>query len=177
MSRGFVKEDDQEEPPFIPPRAPLPDGVPNHVTPRGLHLLHQERDELEKARGDAINDTSLADYDRRRTIAELDGRLALLQERIVTARVAEPDGKEPVDVRFGCTVIFRPHDGPQAGIERSFTLVGVDEANVKEGRIAFTAPLARALMGKRVGEWADLKLGGSDQRIEVLAIAGAQSFP
>ncbi|MEO8732945.1 MAG: transcription elongation factor GreA, partial [Flavobacteriales bacterium] len=35
MSRGFVREDDQEEPIFIPPRATLPAGMENHVTPRG----------------------------------------------------------------------------------------------------------------------------------------------
>ena len=46
MSRGFVKEDDQEEAPLIPPRAPLPDGVANYVTPRGMRLLLEERDAI-----------------------------------------------------------------------------------------------------------------------------------
>jgi transcription elongation factor GreB len=50
MSRGFVKEDDQEEAPFVPPRAALPDGVPDHVTPRGLQLLLDERKALEAER-------------------------------------------------------------------------------------------------------------------------------
>ncbi|MBK7947076.1 MAG: hypothetical protein IPJ85_17980 [Flavobacteriales bacterium] len=90
MSRGFVKEDDQKSR-LSYRRAPLPDGVPNYVTPRGLRLLHEERDMLERSLGGARSDASLADYDLRRTIAELDGCLALLQERIVTAKVVEPN--------------------------------------------------------------------------------------
>lgn len=171
MSRGFVREDDQEEAPFIPPRAPLPDGVPNHVTPRGLRLLHEERARLEGRMRAAIADGQLADYDRRRTVAELEGRLALLQERIVTARVVEPIDPSPAEVRFGCMVRFRHLDGPQRGQERSFIIVGVDEADVKEGRIAFTAPIARALMGRRAGEVAVFRLGAQEQRLELLAVS------
>jgi transcription elongation factor GreB len=48
--------------------------------------------------------------------------------------------------------------------------VGVDEANVKEGRIAFTAPLARALIAKRKGGVAELRLGTELQKLKVLAI-------
>ena len=46
MSRGFVKEGDQEETPIVTPRAVLPDGTPNYVTPTGLELLKQERETL-----------------------------------------------------------------------------------------------------------------------------------
>ena len=49
-------------------------------------------------------------------------------------------------------------EGPQKGKQRTFTIVGVDEADVKEARIAFTAPIARALLGKRLGEVADFHL-------------------
>jgi len=46
MSRGFVKEDDQEEAPIIPPRAALPNGVTNYVTPNGLQELKTELKQL-----------------------------------------------------------------------------------------------------------------------------------
>ena len=46
MSRGFVKEEDQEEAPFIPPRAALPPGVTNYVTPQGYQELIKEREDL-----------------------------------------------------------------------------------------------------------------------------------
>jgi transcription elongation factor GreB len=167
MSRGFVREDDQEEPPFIPPRAPLPPGVVNHVTPRGLQQLLDERAALEQERSLPYE----SDYARRRAWAEIDGRLELLNERIGSARVVEPPDPAPEDVRFGATVTFRSTSGPQQGQERTFTLVGVDEASVKDGRIAFTAPIARALLGKRVGETVSFALGGVPQELEVLAVA------
>jgi transcription elongation factor GreB len=154
MSRGFVKEDDQEEAPFVPPRAPLPDGVANYVTTRGLELLLQERTDLERERT-AITGS---DSERRRAQAEIDGRSALLNERIVTARVVESTTPH-ADVRFGNTVTFVHVDGPQQGLERTITIVGVDEASVKEQRIAFTAPIARALIGTRAGDTVEFKLG------------------
>ena len=165
MSRGFVREDDQEEAPFIPQRAPLPDGVANYVTPRGLELLRQERQELEQERASILG----SDDERRRAQAALDGRLALLQERIVTARVIEPAPKQD-EVRFGCIVGLLHLNGPQAGIKRQWTIVGVDEASVKELRIAFTAPLARALIGKRLNEEAELRNGPVPQRFRITSI-------
>lgn len=165
MSRGFVREDDQEEAPFIPPRAPLPEGVANYVTPRGLELLRAERTALEQERANAAG----SDDERRRAQAEVDGRLALLQERINSARVVEP-ATDHEEVRFGCTVGLLHVNGPQANAERHWTIVGVDEASVKEQRIAFTSPLARALLGKRVNEVAELNNGPQPQRFRILAI-------
>lgn len=167
MSRGFVKEDDQEEAPFIPPRAALPDGVPNHVTPRGLSLLVQERAMLEAERAAATG----SDHERRRAQAEIDGRLALLNERIVTARVVEPGDSAPRVVRFGSTVTFSHTAGRLQGRTFTFTIVGVDEADVKKGLIAFTAPLARVLMGKRKGGVATLRLGTEVQKLKVIDLA------
>ncbi len=150
MSRGFVKEDDQEEAPFIPPRAPLPDGTANYVTSRGLELLHAERASLESELKELLRQETDSGSSKRLAVAEREGRLALLNERIVNARLVERSASGN-DVRFGSTVTYRHMDGPQAGTERTFTIVGVDEADVKQGYIAFTSPLAKALMGKRVG--------------------------
>lgn len=162
MSRGFVKEDDQEEAPFIPPRAALPEGVPNYVTRRGLQLLQEERSALEAERATVVG----SEDERRRAHAVIDGRLALLNERIVTARLVEP-AADTEEVRFGSTVTFTHEAGRMKGTMLTFTIVGVDEADVKQGRIAFTAPLARALMGRRAGEVATLQLGAEHQRLRV----------
>lgn len=166
MSRGFVREDDQEEAPFVPPRAPLPQGVPNHVTPRGLRLLQEERAALEADRSMPYESENA----KRRAWAEIDGRLELLNERLGSARVVEPPDPAPDDVRFGAAVSFRFLKGPQAGQDHTFHIVGVDEASVKEGRIAFVAPIARALLGKRPGEIAAFALGTLQQELEVLAV-------
>lgn len=167
MSRGFVREDDQEEAPFIPPRAPLPPGVVNHVTPRGLRLLQEERMALEQERARTFE----SDHARRRAWAEIEGKLELLNERIGSARVVEPPDPAPDDVRFGASVTFRFLSGPQKGQVHTFALVGVDEASVRDGRIAFTSPIARALMGKQAGQKAAIVLGTAPQELEVLAVA------
>lgn len=169
MSRGFVKEDDQEETPFIPPRAPLPDNVPNYVTPRGARLLIEERERMELQRA-ALQGS---DDERRRERAAIDGRLALLNERIVTARPVEPTEGAPADIRFGTAATIFFHSGPQRGHERTFTIVGVDEANASELRISFTSPMARALMGRRSGERITVRLGPSAQELEVMKIVWA----
>ncbi len=159
----------REEAPFIPPRAPLPPSVPNHVTPRGLRLLLEERAALEADRSKPYE----SEEAKRRAWAEIDGRLELLNESLGSARVMEPPDPAPDDVRFGATVTFTLLNGPQAGQERTFTIVGVDEASVKDGRIAFTAPVARALVGRRKGEEAEFPLGTGVQRLVVTAVAYA----
>lgn len=167
MSRGFVREDDQEEAPLIPPRAALPDGVPNHVTPRGLELLIAERAALQVQRS-AVQGS---DDERRREHGVIDGRLDLLNERIITAHVVEQGHGPHHEVRFGSSVTFRYVNGPQQGTERTFTIVGVDEASLAHQRIAFVAPVARALIGRRSGEITEFPLGAQLQRLEVIDIS------
>ena len=93
----------------------------------------------------------------------------LLNERIVTARLVEP-APDHDEVRFGSTVTFTHEAGRMTGTTLTFTIVGVDEADVKQGRIAFTAPLARALMGRHPDEAAILQLGPEQQRLRVVRI-------
>lgn len=167
MSRGFVKEEDQEEAPFIPPRASLPPGVTNYVTPQGHKQLLEEREALEKERKNL--DIS-SDKDRRHAVAVIDGKLNLLNERLASARILDPKDQPENEVRFGATVNFRPLLGPQKNKEQSFTIVGVDEADVKQRKIAFLAPLAKALTGKKKGEKANVQMGGAMQELEILNI-------
>lgn len=167
MSRGFVKEDDQEEAPFIPPRAPLPPNASNYVTQRGLKLLEEEKKNLEAERKN-LNEAN--ETERRRSLAVIDGKLSLLEERILSAQLIDIDEQPKDEVRFGATVKSIVKAGKQKGLERSFTIVGVDESNVKEERIAFTAPIARVLMGKKVGEEVELRLGNDVQQLEIVSI-------
>ncbi|MBZ9629880.1 GreA/GreB family elongation factor [Salegentibacter sp. LM13S] len=163
MSRGFVKEDDQEEAPMIPPRAALPTGEINYVTPNGLKELKKEEAELteERANLDKENDT-----ERRRAQAVIDGNLKLLRERINTARILDPKDQPGDEVRFGAVVEFK-----QNGNTQKFQIVGVDEADVKKQKIAFVAPIAKAVTGKKVGDKIDFKLGEETRKLEILKIA------
>lgn len=162
MSRGFVKEDDQEEAPIIPPRAALPAGETNYVTPNGLNELKNEEEALieERANLDKQNDT-----ERRRAQAVIDGKLKLLRERISTARLLKPEDQPVDEVRFGALVELM-----QNGNKQRFQIVGVDEANVKKQKIAFVAPIAKAVTGKKVGDKVDFKLGEETRKLEILKI-------
>lgn len=164
MSRGFVKEEDQEEPIMVPPRAALPEGATNYVTPQGLELLKEEMQRLEEERRSV---TAENDTEKRRTRALIDGKMKLLSDRIRTARLLKPEEQPENEVRFGATVVLENEANHQ---KQDFQIVGVDEADIKKKKIAFVAPIARAVTGKKVGDTAELKLGGETRKMKVLKV-------
>jgi len=164
MSRGFVKEDDQEEVPMVPPRAYLPPGVPNYVTPNGMEALLAERENLLKER-DSFGGSN--EKERRIAVNHLHARLKLLDERIATAKVMERGDPPPAEIRFGATVTIRTE-----GIEenRTIQITGVDEADVSRGKISFISPLAKALINKKTGDKAILKLPREERVFTVIGV-------
>ena len=167
MSRAFAKDDGPDEPPVVPPRAPLPGGVANYVTPRGLGLLRAEREALTAERAAADADHS-DEAERSRRLSVVAQQLTMLNERIAQARLVPPNPSEVV--RFGATVTFRSGADDASADERTVTIVGVDEADAAEGRIAFTSPVARALTGKRVGDTVQLKAAGGTEALTVVSV-------
>ena len=151
MSVAFRRESDEEhlEPKF---ELPIPPG-PNLVTARGLRLIRAALAAREAALAAAT------DEEQRKQIGR---ELRYWGTRAATAQLAPvPDGTV---VAFGTRVGFRLN-----GAERQVDLVGDDEAEPAAGRIAFSAPLARALMGAEPGDLADF--GGKPDAIEILATA------
>ncbi len=171
MSKAFTREEAFDEP-VVPARAPLPEGVPNYVTPRGLRLLREEMAALEAER--ARRDPALGDDDEQRRVAVLSQRQAALASRIASARVVDPAATPRDEVRFGATVTVRNADD---GAERRFQIVGVDEADPARGRIAFTSPLARAVVGCAVGDEVVLETAAGEEALEVIAIAYEAAQP
>jgi transcription elongation factor GreB len=169
MSRGFVKEDDAQTPPIVPPRAALPAGTPNYVTPNGLAQLHAELAALEATRTQTETDHD-NDTDRTHRLSLLNGRLALLTERLASAKLIDLSTQPPGEVRFGATVTLRTLGGGKVGFERTFTVVGVDEADVAAGKVGFVAPIARALLGAKLGQVVTLPLGPKPETVEVVHI-------
>ncbi len=164
MSRGFVREGDQEEPLMVPPRAALPEGATNYVTPYGLELLKNEMQQLEEERRSvqAENET-----EKRRTQAFIDGKMQLLADRIRTARLLKPEEQPENEVRFGARVTVENLNNHQ---KQEFQIVGVDEADIKQKKIAFVAPIAIAITGKKVDETAELKLGTETRKLKILKV-------
>lgn len=164
MSRGFVKEGDQEEVPMLTPRAFLPAGVENFVTTAGLEALKQEREEIlaERKQYEGVDNN-----DARVNNNYLTGKLRLLEERIHSARVLDYDPQRQNDVAFGATIKFKNLNNNQVA---RYQIVGVDEANIMQGKISFISPLSKVLMNKRVGDVVTFNTPRGEMRMEILEI-------
>ena len=164
MSKAFKGDDASEAPVVVPPRAPLPPGVENYVTARGLAALKAEHERLlvERARAEGSGD----DGDRARLLAVLGERVAAVEDRLATARPVDPASQPHDEVRFGATVTVRADSGE----ERRYHIVGVDEADVADGQVAFVAPLARALLGKHAGDTAVVRTPQGEEELEVVRV-------
>jgi transcription elongation GreA/GreB family factor len=152
MSRAFVREDD-EALEGLPDRLISPH--PNDVTPQGLEHLEGMLDAAREAHAAA-----LAAQDRN-ALAHASRDLRYWSARRASARVI-PDPTDTTQVRFGSTISIRRADGRV----QTFRIVGEDEADPTRGTISHVSPLARALMGKCVGDVA--KFGTSEVEIQAI---------
>lgn len=139
MSRGFIKEGDQEEIPMVPPRAYLPEGVPNYVTKEGLDALKEELKSLEVERVKAGDNYIMVNF--------LDATIKLLIGRINSAVEVDLSKVSKDTVSFGAWVRYNG---------RVVRIVGVDEADVNKGLVSFVSPIAKALIGKKAGDIIEL---------------------
>jgi transcription elongation factor GreB len=165
MSRGFVKEDDQEEIPLVPQRAFLPEGVTNFVTPEGMNQLLEERETLNSEKEDL---TAINENERRIALNFINAKLQLLNNRIATARIVNPAEQPQNEIRFGASVTLRDTTSKKV---QSFQIVGVDEADISKGKISFVSPLARALINKKKGDNIIVKRDKENISFEILNIA------
>ena len=165
MSRGFVKEDDQEEIPIVPPRADLPEGVINYVTQAGMNELLAEKQGLldERSKLDSTNEN-----EKRIALNHINAKLQLLEQRIATAQIVKLSDQAPDEVRFGAKIRLKIE---ATGRVQTFQIVGVDEADISKGKISFTSPLAKLLINKKAGDKAVLKRGREDLIFEIIDIS------
>jgi transcription elongation factor GreB len=164
VSKAFTKDDAADDPVVVPMRPPLPVGATNYVTPRGLASLREEQER----RGAEISalEAEARDPERTRVLAVARARLREIDERIASAVVVDPRTQPRDAARFGASVTVRG----DTGARRRYEIVGVDEADASRGRVAFVAPVARVLLGKRVGDVATLRTPRGDEEIEIVAI-------
>jgi transcription elongation factor GreB len=161
MSRAFVKED-------RPDTEPLPDlpisPHPNYVTPRGLAALRARlagaQEELARLRAREDRLDRLPEKAAERDIRYLEARLA-------SAIPVDPATQPRDEVAFAARVTVADAEGREA----SYRIVGEDEADAARGLIAPQAPLARALLGARVGDVVEWRKPSGTEELEILAIA------
>lgn len=151
-----------------------------YISPEGLARIRAEYDELFAIERPKIVETvswaaSLGDrsenadyiYGKRR-LREIDRRLAHLSRIMKAAKVVDPAAQPSRDqVRFGATVELADEDDNR----RILTIVGDDESDAAAGRIGWSAPLARALIGAKVGDERTVRLPAGDKSYEVVAIS------
>ena len=158
----------------------MADSQPRFITPQGFARIRGEYDELFAIERPKIVETvswaaSLGDrsenadyiYGKRR-LREIDRRLAHLARIMKQAKVVDPADQPTRDqVRFGATVELADEEDKR----RTLTIVGDEEADASAGFVGWSAPLARALIGARVGEERTVRLPSGEKSYEVRAIS------
>jgi len=152
---------------------------PRFITPGGYARIRAEYDELFGTERPKLVETiawAAANGDRsengdyiygRKRLRELDRRLSHLSRIMKAAKVVDPAAQSARDqVRFGATVELADEEDNR----RSLTIVGDDEADAAAGRIGWSAPLARALIGARVGDERIVRLPSGEKSYEVMEI-------
>jgi transcription elongation factor GreB len=152
---------------------------PNYITPAGYRRLREEYESLFSVERPRIVETiswAAGNGDRsengdyiygRKRLREIDRRLGYLSKVMKNARVVDPRAQEQRDVvRFGATVELADEDDQR----RTLTIVGDDEADASNGRIGWSSPMARALVGARAGDERTVRLPAGEKSYEVLAI-------
>jgi len=97
----------------------------------------------------------------------IEGRVAELEDKIARAQVIDPSKLSGDTVKFGATVKVVDEDTDQ---EQIFQIVGELEADVKQGRIAIVSPMARALIGKQVGDSVEVATPKGPKAYEILSV-------
>jgi transcription elongation factor GreB len=152
---------------------------PNYITPQGYRRLREEYEQLFGDERPKLVETiswAAGNGDRsengdyiygRKRLREIDRRIGWLSKRMKAAQVVDPAAQpERGKVWFGATVTLVDEDDK----ERILTLVGEDETDAGNGRIAWTSPIGRAVHGARVGDVRRVALPAGERELEVVEI-------
>ena len=153
--------------------------APRFITPEGFARLRIEYDQLFGVERPKVVDivswaASLGDrsenadylYGKKR-LREIDRRLAFLARVMKAAKLVDPATQATDQVRFGATVELED----EGGAARVVTIVGDDETDASAGRIGWSSPIARALIGAKVGEERDVRLPAGEKIYAVVGIS------
>lgn len=148
------------------------------MTPRGAERLREELTRLKEERpkisreiGIAREHGDLSENAEYHAAKERQGmveaRIKDLEDKIARAEVIDPTTLTGTRVRFGATVTLTNLDTDE---DSTYQIVGADEANLDQGTISISAPLARALIGREVGDEVTVKLPAGIRNYEVVSV-------
>jgi len=175
MSKAFVSNDspdDELEP------IPVIRETRNYMTPGGAKQIQKEFQDLkfrERPEVVKIVEWAAGNGDRsengdylygKRRLREIDRRLGYLSKRLETIEVVDPAAMKSDQILFGATVTILDENDK----ERTFSIVGVDEADASKGRISWVSPLANAMLKSRVGDIVQFRAPKGLQEVEIVAL-------
>ena len=183
MNRAFTREtDDGDDDASAEGGTPIPAGIKNYITPGGhqrlrdelKYLLDRERPAVTSAVSWAAKNgdrSENADYQYgKKRLREIDRRIRFLTKRLDAAEVVDPltprDEELAGRVFFGATVVY----SNATGLEKTVTIVGIDELDLSRHYITWISPLARALMKAREGDSVTLHAPGGREELDILEV-------
>lgn len=153
--------------------------MPTPITKKGYEALKAELDRLRKVERPRIIEaiaearghgdlSENAEYDAaKERQGFIEARIAEIETKLAEARVIELTGRTSETVVFGATVLLIEQESQS---KRQYTLVGQDEADLKFNRISIQSPVGKALIGRRVGDFVEVKTPAKTVEYEVLEI-------
>lgn len=178
MSKAFTKESESDDDDELQLPA-LPTGGKNYITPLGYAALRSELFDLidnERPKVVEVVHWAASNGDRsengdylygKKRLREIDRRIRFLTKRLEIALVTDPSVHfGNAQVFFGATVSYLD----DAGVERTVTIKGIDEANSAQGEVSWISPIARTLLKAREGDELKLVMPGRVGSIEVLRV-------
>ncbi|MEN9712749.1 MAG: transcription elongation factor GreB [Pseudomonadota bacterium] len=172
-----MRDTDEDEDGGLPP---LPAGSKNYITPSGyarlkaelLALIDDERPRIvdivhwAASNGDRSENGDYL-YGKKR-LREIDRRIRFLTRRLEIAEITDPSVHHGSDqIFFGATVRYED----EQGVQRSITILGIDEADSLQAQVSWVSPIARALLKARVGDVVKLVTPAGVQEVEVLEVS------
>ncbi len=179
MSKAFTRENDDDDDDEVSALPAIPAGTKNYITPAGYRRLKEEYMQLLDVERPALVQTvawAASNGDRsengdyiygKKRLREIDRRLRFLAKRMESSEVIDPVQRHGCEqVFFGATVTVCHEDG----VERTYSIVGIDEADAGSGRISWVSPLARTLLKARADDTVLLQLPNGVEEIEVVEV-------
>src|SRR5512139_347308 len=178
MSKAFTRETEEDDD-GLPSLPSIPAGSKNYMTPEGyrrlkeeyMHLLDVERPALVQTVAWAASNGDRSEngdyiYGKKR-LREIDRRLRFLAKRLENSEVIDPVQRQGCEqVFFGATVTVCHEDG----VERTYSIVGIDEADAGKGHISWVSQLARTLLKARADDAVILQLPDGIEELVVVEV-------
>lgn len=150
----------------------------NYITPAGFRRLQREFEtlrgptrrevvaKLSEAAAEGDRSENAEYIYRKRQLRQIDSRIRFLMKRMAIAEVIDASQHKSERVTFGCVVTVED----DAGKELRYQIVGVDESDPKEGRISYSSPIGKALIGKSVDDEASVRVNAGVRELVIIRI-------